>query len=186
MAVLELGAGVRLHHAPGQLEVAPPRPFRIVGQAGLGGGPAHQRDRAHHRLAGEVGVGASAVGAERVEDVATDVAEGLGAGPGGDAPAVARRGVEGLAQVVDQLARGGARRVRLGEDPNRVAQPEGTHLRRGVGDVATQDEMLDQGQPRVVERQVGRRLCRQARGCQHAAQERGAEDAGGGGHGGER
>ena len=65
-AVLELRAQVGLGHAPRQLQVAPAGPLRVVGDPRLRGQPTDHGERAHAGLAGELGVGADPVRAERM------------------------------------------------------------------------------------------------------------------------
>ena len=122
-----------------------------------------------------------------MKHVTPDVAVGLGSASRGQAPAVARRDLEGLAEGSNEVARRCVGGIGRGEDARRVGPPERPDLRRGVGHVAPRDQVLEERQPGIVERQVGRALGGRARGYEHAADEcGGAKDAGGGGHGRER
>ena len=160
-AVLELRAEARLGHPPRQLQVASPRPFGVVGEPGLRRQPPRHDQRPHGGLAGEVGVGPDTVGSERVIDVAPNLGIGLGAGAGGEQPAL---GIGRLAQLLtepaDQCGAPLSRGIGARQHSQRIRPPERTQHRRGVGDVAAGDEMLEQGKPRIVEGEVGRRLRR--------------------------
>jgi hypothetical protein len=76
-AVLELRAQVRLGHAPSQIQIPAAGPLGVVGDPGLGGRAAHQRERAEHGFTDQLAVGTHAVGAERMEQIAADMAVGL-------------------------------------------------------------------------------------------------------------
>ena len=153
--VLELAAYVRLGEAPDELEIGSAGPFRIVRDPWLRSRTRDQRKRAEYGLAREVGVGTDAVGAKRMEHVPADVAERLSAGPAGDPPLGSRRVLELGAKSVDQLDRGClAAGVGRGQDAHGIGPAERPHHGAGIVDLPARDQVLEQGQPRVVERDV--------------------------------
>ncbi len=179
--VLELRARVRFDHAPCEREVVAARPFGIVHDAWLRGRPAHERKRAERGFTGEVGVGPDAVGPERMQDIAADMAEGLCASADAESPAVLIRWVlELLAQGMDEARRAGG--VGRGKDACRIGATKGPDHGRRVLDVAACDEVLEQRESWIVERDVGRTLRRGLHRHECADHYGGEEDSNRGGH----
>ncbi len=62
------------------------------------------------------------------------------------------------------------------EDPERVGPAERAHHRRGILDVAARDQVLEQGEPGIIEREVWRRLRADARRGEHAGEDDGGAE----------
>ena len=138
-------------------------PLRVVNDAGLRRRTSDEGEAPDGRLAGEVRVRPDPVGAQRVQDVPPEMAVRLTARPGSDPPGVLSRRIgetqpQGMNERRETATAGGpvlGQGVGRREDPHRVAPPERADHGRRVVEVPPRDQVLQQWEPRVIERQIG-------------------------------